>query len=113
MIKGQIWWANLPDPRRSEPGFKRPVLIIQSDIFNKSNIRTIICAVITTNTKLAKAPGNLLLQKVDSHLPKESVINISQLITIDKSYLRRLVGTLNKRIMKKVDEGLKIVFDLM
>ena len=113
MIKGQIWWANLPDPRRSEPGYKRPVLIIQSDIFNKSDIQTIICAVITTNTKLAKAPGNLLLRKIDSHLPKESVINISQLITIDKTYLKKLVGTLNKRIMKKVDEGLKIVFDLI
>ncbi len=113
MIKGEIRWANLPDPRRSEPGYVRPVLIIQSDIFNKSNIQTIICAVITTNTKLAKAPGNLLLRKFDSHLPKESVINISQLITIDKTYLKGLVGTLNKRIMKKVDEGLKIVFDLI
>lgn len=64
MIKGEIWWANLPDPRRSEPGYKRPVLIIQSDIFNKSNIQTIICAVITTNTKPAKAPGNFYCENL-------------------------------------------------
>lgn len=112
MVKGEIWWANLPDPSGSEPGFRRPVLIIQSDAFNKSNINTVICTAITSNLKLANSPGNILLIKGMSNLPKESVINISQIITLDKSFLGECVGTLNKTILRKVEDGIKLVFDL-
>ena len=113
MQKGEIWWANLPKPKISEPGYKRPVLIIQSNSFNKSKINTIICAVITSNVSLAKAPGNIHLKKLESKLPKESVINVSQIITIDKSLLSKYVSTLNKEVIKKIEYGIKIVLDII
>ncbi len=113
MLKGEIWWANLPKPRISEPGYKRPVLIIQSDSFNKSKINTVICAVITSNISLAKAPGNIHLKKAESKLLKESVINVSQIITIDKSLLSKYVCTLNKELVKRIDYGIKIALDII
>ena len=113
MLRGEIWWAKLHKPRKSEPGFKRPILILQTDSFNKSKIKTVICGVITSNIELAKAPGNILIGKRVSHLPKESVINLSQIITIDKSYLIEYVSTLNKKIVEQVNDGLKLVFDLL
>jgi len=113
MLKSEIWWANLPKPRISEPDYKRPVLIIQSDSFNKSKINTVICAVITSNILLAKAPGNIHLKKAESKLPKESVINVSQIITIDKSLLSKYVSTLNKELVKRIDYGIKIALDII
>ena len=112
MIKGEIWWANLPATSGSEPGFRRPVLIIQSDAFNRSKINTTICAVISSNLKLANAPGNVLLPKGQSNLPKESVINVSQVITIDKSYLGECAGGIGKKYFKKVEDGIRLIFDL-
>ena len=112
MVRGEIWWANLPAPSGSGPGFRRPVIIIQSDAFNKSKINTIICAVITSNTKLANAPGNVLLSKNESNLSKESVINVSKIITLDKSILTECVGTVNKNKIKQIENGIKLVFDL-
>lgn len=112
MVRGEIWWANLSDPVGSGPGFRRPVLIIQSDTFNKSKIDTVICVVVTSNVRLADAPGNVLLSKSDSNLPRESVVNVSQLITLDKAFLTECVGTINKMLVKKVENGLKLVMDL-
>ena len=85
MRKGEVWWAALPRPEGSEPGFKRPLLIVQSDDFNRSRIRTVIAAVITSNLKLAGAPGNVRLSKRASGLTKPSVVNVSQLVTVDKA----------------------------
>jgi mRNA interferase MazF len=110
--RGEIWWAALPEPSGSGPGHKRPVLIIQSDEFNKSKINTIIAAVITSNIRLAAAPGNVLLTPQKSKLPKKSVVNVSQIITIDKSFLSEKVHTLSNEIIAQVDEGLKIVLKL-
>jgi mRNA interferase MazF len=110
--RGEIWWAALPEPSGSGPGHKRPVLIIQSDEFNKSKINTIIAAVITSNIRLAAAPGNVLLTPKNSKLPKKSVVNVSQIITIDKSFLSEKVHTLSNEIIAQVDEGLKIVLKL-
>jgi mRNA interferase MazF len=110
--RGEIWWAALPEPSGSGPGHKRPVLIIQSDEFNKSKINTIIAAVITSNIRLAAAPGNVLLTPQKSKLPKKSVVNVSQIITIDKSFLSEKVYTLSNEIIAQVDEGLKIVLKL-
>ena len=88
MVKGEIWWANLPDnPYGSEPGKRRPVLIIQNDLFNRSDIKTTVCAVITSNMKLSQMPGNITLEKGVSCLDKTSVINFSQIATIDKTRL--------------------------
>jgi mRNA interferase MazF len=112
MIRGEIWWAKLPSPRGSEPGKKRPVLVIQADSFNRSAINTVICAVITSNTNLATSPGNILLEKADSGLDKTSVINFSQIITIDKSYFTEIVSMLSKQIIFKINNSLKIIFDI-
>lgn len=112
MVRGEIWWAALPNPRASKPGYKRPVLILQSDAFNRSNINTVICVIITSNTGLARAPGNVMLSKKDSNLPKKSVINVSQIVTLDKSYLTECVGTINRNIMNKVENGVKLVLGI-
>ena len=110
--RGDIWWAKLPEPVGSGPGYKRPLLIIQSNEFNKSKINTIIAVVITSNLRLAAAPGNILLSIKRSKLPKESVINISQVITIDKAFLTEKVHHLPNNIIAQVDEGLKLVLKL-
>ena len=112
MVRGEIWWATLPTPRASEPGYKRPVLILQSDAFNNSNINTVICVIITSNIALARAPGNVMLSKKDSNLPKRSVINVSQIVTLDKSYLTECVGTISKNILNKVENGIKLILDI-
>ena len=110
--RGEIWWASLPTPSASEPGFRRPILIIQSDAFNRSRINTVIGAVITSNMRLAEAPGNVKLAKRTSKLKKDSVINISQLITIDKSFLTERVSRISAAKQREVDEGLKLVLSL-
>ena len=83
MYRGEIWWANLPDPVGSEPGYRRPVLIIQDDTFTQSRISTVIVVIVTSNTRLAEAPGNVLLPCEASGLPRDSVANVSQILTID------------------------------
>lgn len=112
MQRGQIWWAELPIPVASEPGYRRPVLIIQSDEFNRSRIRTVIAAVLTTNLRLAQAPGNVLVKTDETGLPQDSVVNVSQVITVDKSFLVEQVGQVEDRIMLLVDEGLRLVLAL-
>lgn len=107
--RGQVWWADLPEPRRSEPGYRRPVLIIQADAFNRSRLKTVVVAAITSNVKLAAAPGNVLLPSRASGLPIESVVNISQLLSLDRSFLTEHVGTLAPRFQKLVDEGLRVI----
>lgn len=110
--RGSIWWADLGLPAGSEPGYRRPVLVIQSDAFNKSRINTVIVVVITSNLKLAKAPGNVFLKKEESGLEKDSVINVSQVLTINKEILIELVGSLSSRYLKKVEKGIKTVLSL-
>ena len=112
MVRGEIWWASLPNPRGSKPGKNRPVLIIQADSFNRSGINTIICAIITSNTELAALPGNLLLEKSVSGLEKTSVVNFSQIMTLDKSDLTEQVSMLPKSILEKAGNCLKMVLDL-
>ncbi|MBA3486791.1 MAG: type II toxin-antitoxin system PemK/MazF family toxin [Lysobacter sp.] len=112
MKRGEIWWALLPSPVGSGPGFKRPVLVIQANSFNNSKIATVVVAVITSNLALAEAPGNLRIAKSDSGLPQPSVVNVSQIITIDKSVLTAKVKTLPSSVMVPVDEGVKLVLAL-
>lgn len=112
MQRGEIWWANLPMPVASEPGYRRPVLVIQSDEFNRSRIRTVIAAVLTTNLRLAEAPGNILVTSDDTGLLQDSVVNISQVITVDKSFLTERVSQVSDRVMLLVDEGLRLVLAL-
>src|SRR6266498_2241373 len=108
--RGEVWWADLPEPlaRRSERGFRRPVLVVQADAFNLSRIQTAIVAVITTNLDLADAPGNVLLSARLSGLPRDSVVNVSQLMTLDRGFLTEHAGTLPPRLQRSVDEGLRM-----
>jgi mRNA interferase MazF len=110
--RGEIWWAALREPFGSEPGFRRPVLIVQDDAFNRSRIQTVIVIAITTNVELAKAPGNVLLPTKVTCLPRESVANVSQLITIDKSFLSERVGSLPLDLQEQVDAGLRLTLYL-
>lgn len=112
MKRGEIWWAKLPNPVGSGPGYKRPVLIIQANAFNASRIATVIVVTITSNVALAEAPGNVRITKADSGLPQPSVVNVSQLITLDRSILSSRVKTLSGATMDKVDSGLKLVLAL-
>ena len=109
MKKGEVWWASLGEPRGSEPGYKRPVVIVSANEFNKSTIKTVIVAVITSNLRLAEAPGNFSVSKKDSGLAKESVVNVSQLLTLDKSYLVEKSKKLPELKLIRLNEGLKLV----
>ncbi len=110
--RGEIWWAELREPAGSGPGYKRPLVVIQSDDFNKSRINTIIAVVLTTNIKLADSPGNVMLPKKMTGLPKDSVTNVSQLIAIDKYYLSKRIRILPAGTMKRIDDGLRLVLSL-
>lgn len=112
MQRGDIWWASLPKPRGSGPGFRRPVLIVQSDSFNRSRISTVVAVVLTSNLRLAEAPGNILIKARQSGLPKDSVANVSQVITIDKSFLTKRVKRISGTLMKDIDVGLRLVLNL-
>ena len=113
MKRGEIWWADLPSPVGSGPGYKRPVLVIQANPFNASRIATVIVAVVTSNLALADAPGNVRITKSESGLPQPSVVNVSQLITLDRSILTIKVKVLSQAAMDKVDSGLKVVLGLL
>jgi len=108
----QVWWADLEEPRGSEPGFRRPVLIVQADGFNRSRLRTIIGVVLTSNTRLLDAPGNVLLSAQSTGLPKDSVANVTQLVTLDVDFLTERTGRVEPKLMAQVDAGLKLVLDL-
>lgn len=110
--RGEIWWADLPEPRGSEPGYRRPVLVVQADSFNLSRIQTAIVAAISTNLELARAPGNVLLPARSAGLSRDSVVNVSQLLTLDRGFLTEHAGTLPSRLQRAVDEGLRTVLQL-
>jgi mRNA interferase MazF len=110
--RGELWWADLPAPSGSELGYKHPVLIIQSNAFNSSNIATIIAVLITSNTRLALAPGNVFLPKKQSKLRKDSVANVSQILTLDKTFLQERIGLLNQHLLSQVETGIKVVLAL-
>lgn len=112
MKRGEIWWADLSVPSGSSPGYKRPVLIVQSNAFNASAIGTVIVAVVTSNLALADAPGNVRISKSDSGLRQPSVVNVSQLITLDKLTLTTKVKSLPADALGSVEEGLKLVLAL-
>lgn len=110
--RGEIWWADLPDPIASDPGFRRPVLVVQSDKFTLSRINTVVIAAVSTNLKLANADGNVLILSRQSGLPFDSVVNVSQLLSIDKRLFLEHVGNLSAKKMEQVDGGLKLILDL-
>jgi mRNA interferase MazF len=110
--RGQVWWADLGEPDGSAPGFRRPVVIVQSDAFNRSRIRTVIAVLLTANLRLVDAPGNVLVPAKASGLPRDSVANVSQVLTLDKEFLTELAGRLKGPVLSDVDSGLRLVLGL-
>ncbi len=112
MKRGEVWWASLADPVGSGPGYRRPVLVVQANAFNASRIATVIVATVTSNLALADAPGNVRISKADSGLSRPSVVNVSQLLTLDRSILAERVGTLPGAVLDRIDAGLRLVLAL-
>jgi len=104
--RGEIWWTRIPTPSGSEPGYKRPVVIISADAFNRSGISTVLATAVTANLGRAAAPGNVRLSKRDSGLPLPSVANVTQLMTLDKRMLTAKVKRLPPAVMSRIDAGL-------
>ncbi|MEO6079578.1 MAG: type II toxin-antitoxin system PemK/MazF family toxin [Steroidobacteraceae bacterium] len=112
MKRGEVWWASLPAPTGSGPGFRRPVVIVQSNPFNQSQISTVIVAVVTSNLNIANSPGNVRVGKSESGLAKPSSVNVSQLITVDREQLTQRVRALPADAMHEIDEGLRLVLGI-
>ena len=110
--RGEVWWADLGEPDGSEPGYRRPVVIVQSDAFNRSRLRTVIAVVLMTNIRLVEAPGNVLLPAKAAGLPRDSVANVSQVITVDRDFLLERAGRIRGQFLQDVDKGLRLVLAL-
>ena len=108
-LQSEIWWVDLAEPVGSSPGYRRPVVILQSDALNRSRLSTVICVVLTSNVRWAAAPGNVLLLAKHSGLERDSVVNVSQLVTIDKQQLVERVGKLRKRQMETIFAGIDLL----
>jgi mRNA interferase MazF len=111
IAQGDVCWANLREPAGSEPGFRRPVVIVQGDPLNKSRLATAVCVPLTSNLRLAAAPGNVLLRASSTGLPKDSVANVSQILTLDRSVLANRVGRLSKSQVSLIFAGIDVVLD--
>jgi mRNA interferase MazF len=112
MQRGELWWAALRPPSGSGPGQRRPVLVVQSEAFNRSFIQTVIIAAVTTNLRLAEAPGNVRVSRRQTGLPQDSVVNVSQLLTVDRSFLDERIGRLPPAKQREVDRGLLLALGL-
>lgn len=112
MQRGDIWWADLPAPAASGPGYRRPVLVLQSDAFNQSRIRTVVVLVITKNIALARAPGNVLITSRMTGLLADSVVNVSRVLTLDKGFLTGYVSSLPSTKISEIEAGVRLVLDL-
>jgi mRNA interferase MazF len=109
IAQGEVWWADLAEPSGSESGFRRPVVVVQGDAFNRSRVATVVCVVLTSNLRWTEAPGNVLLSARLTGLPKDSVANVSQLVTLDRGALTERVGSLPAKKLDLVLLGIDIV----
>lgn len=112
MNRAEIWWADLAEPQGSEPGSRRPVLIVQEDLLNRSKLQSVMVAPLTSNVLRARAMGNVLLSAADSGLSRDSVVLVCQVMTVDKDFLTELVGTVPRRALQSIDDGLRLALDL-
>ena len=110
---GEIWWTDLHEPRGSGTRYRRPVLIVQSDTFNRSTIKTVLTVALTSNTRLGSAPGNVALSRRESGLQRPSVANVSQVIALDRVFLTERVHRVAHQVLRRVDEGLGLVLGLL
>jgi mRNA interferase MazF len=109
--QGDIYWVELDEPRGSEPGYRHPHVVVQNNLFNRSQIRTVLVCPLTSNLKRASAPGNVLLEKREANLPKQSVVNVSQVFTVDKTQLDEYIGTLTASRIREILNGIKLVLE--
>jgi len=109
--QGDIYWIDFGIPEGSEPGYRHPHVVIQNNLFNASKINTVVVCALTSNLKWAKSPGNVLLKKGEANLPKDSVANVSQIETIDKSLLAEKIGSLSSSRIKQIIEGVKLLME--
>ena len=109
VAQGHVYWANLPEPTGSGPGFRRPVLVVQGDALNRSRIRTAVCVPLTSNLRWADAPGNVLLSAQATGLPKDSVANVSQALAVDKFLLTKRAGRLARESLDSIFEGIDLL----
>jgi len=109
IAQGHVYWANLPDPTGSGPGFRRPVVVVQGDSLNRSRVRTVVCVPLTSNLGWAEAPGNVILSARVTGLPKDSVANTSQIVTLDRELLTEEIGKLSKRQLELIFAGIDII----
>lgn len=107
--QGEVWWADLPAPTGSGPGFRRPVVVVQGDALNRSRLATVVCVPLTSNLRWADAPGNVLLTARTTSLPKDSAANVSQVVALDKTLLAERVGKLSRAKVELVLAGLDVV----
>jgi mRNA interferase MazF len=109
LSQGDIWWAELPEPAGSGPGFRRPVVIVQGNHLNRSRIATVICIPLTSNLTWANAPGNVLLSAKSAGLPKDSVANASQIVAVDRAFLTEHVTQLSAKKLTQVMNGIDVI----
>jgi len=109
IAQGEVWWAELPPAVGSEPGFRRPVVVVQCDAFNRSRIATVVCVPLTSNLRWAEAPGNVLLGARSTRLPKDSVANVSQVVALDRGFLSERVGKVSRSELELLLTGIDIV----
>ena len=110
--RGELWWVDFADPVGSAPGYRRPAAVVSSDRFNRSRLATVIVAPVTSNLRLAEAPGNVLVNKRNTGLTQDSVVNVSQILSIDRSLLDEQIGILNIVHLRALDDGLRLVLSL-
>ena len=111
IAQGDVFWLDTGAPHGSGPGFRRPHVVVQNDVFNASRIQTAVLCAVTSNLTRAKAPGNLLLRKGEANLPRPSVVNVSQVVTVDKSVLKEKIGTLSRQRISEIVAGLRLVLE--
>ena len=109
--QGDIFWVNLDEPRGSEPGYRHPHVVIQNNVFNQSRINTVVLCALTSNIKRSASPGNVLLKKGEANLKKDSVVNISQIITVDKTDLAERIGSLSPGRTQQIINGIKLLME--
>jgi mRNA interferase MazF len=107
--QGDLFWIDLGEPRESEPGYRHPYVVVQNNVFNKSKLNTVVLCAITSNVSRASAPGNVLIKRGDGNIPKTSVVNITQIVTLNKSDLIEKIGTLPKKLTEKILEGINLL----
>ena len=109
--QGDVFWIEVGEPSGSEPGYRHPHVVIQNNVFNRSRINTVMVCVLTSNLRRAQAPGNVLLEREEANLPKQSVVNVSQIFTVDRTDLDEKIGTLSYRRVRQILDGISLVIE--